>query len=46
MLEEGVPELLDDIDAALRSLGFQLDAAAQPVRFGSWSAVIATAIPT
>lgn len=36
MLEEGVPELLDDIDAALRSLGFQLDAGAQPVRFGSW----------
>jgi len=34
MLEEGVPELLDDIDAALRSLGFQLDAGAQPVRFG------------
>ena len=36
MLEEGVPELLNDIDAALRSLGFQLDAATQPVRFGSW----------
>ena len=38
MLEEGVPELLDDIDAALRSLGngLSLSPGAQPVRFGSW----------
>lgn len=38
MLEEGVPELLDDIDATLRSLGNGLGLApgAQPVRFGSW----------
>ena len=38
MLEDGVPELLDDIDATLRSLGNGLGLApgAQPVRFGSW----------
>ena len=32
---EGVPELFDDIDAALRSIGGALDDRA-PVRFGSW----------
>ncbi|MEM9200060.1 MAG: phosphoenolpyruvate carboxylase [Actinomycetota bacterium] len=38
MLEEGVPELLDDIDAALRSLGtgLRLNPGSQPLRFGSW----------
>ena len=38
MLEEGVPELLDDIDAALRTLGngLSLNPGSQPVRFGSW----------
>jgi len=36
MLEEGVPELLDDIDAALASHGERLDPKSQPVRFGSW----------
>ena len=33
---EGVPELLDDIDAALRSLGGRLDPDRSPIRFGSW----------
>ncbi len=36
MLESGVPELLDDIDAALAGHGHGLDPDAQPVRFGSW----------
>ena len=33
---QGVPELLDDIDAALASLGGGLDPDCAPVRFGSW----------
>ena len=33
---QGVPELLDDIDAALASLGGGLDPDRCPVRFGSW----------
>ena len=33
---QGVPELLDDIDAALVSLGGCLDPDRSPVRFGSW----------
>ena len=36
MLEEGVPELLDDIDAALAVHGHGLETDSQPVRFGSW----------
>ena len=36
MLTEGVPELLEDIDAALREHGQRLDGKAQPLRFGSW----------
>ena len=34
-MAEGVPELLDDVDAALRSIGGSLDDQV-PVRFGSW----------
>ena len=33
---QGVPELLDDIDAALVSLGGGLDPDRSPIRFGSW----------
>ena len=33
---QGVPELLDDINAALVSLGGGLDPDRSPVRFGSW----------
>ena len=33
---QGVPELLDDIDAVLASLGGGLDPDRAPVRFGSW----------
>ncbi len=33
---DGVPELLDDVDAVLRSLGGCLDDDRVPVRFGSW----------
>ena len=36
MLEAGVPELLDDIDAALMAHGYELEPQSQPVRFGSW----------
>jgi len=36
IVREGVPELLDDIDAALRAHGGRLDPDAQPLRFGSW----------
>ena len=32
----GVPELLDDIDAVLTSLGSGLDPDRSPIRFGSW----------
>jgi len=32
----GVPELLDDIDTALRSYGHELESSATPLRFGSW----------
>ena len=33
---DGVPELLDDIDAVLGSLGGGLDPDRSPIRFGSW----------
>ena len=33
---QGVPELLDDIDAVLASLGGGLDPDRAPIRFGSW----------
>ena len=33
---EGVPELLDDIDAVLEFLGGRLDPDHSPIRFGSW----------
>ncbi|MFV2039769.1 MAG: phosphoenolpyruvate carboxylase, partial [Acidimicrobiales bacterium] len=33
---EGIPELFDDVDAALRSIGGALDDDRVPVRFGSW----------
>ncbi len=36
VVSDGVPELLDDMDAVLRSLGRRLDPGATPVRFGSW----------
>lgn len=36
MLETGVPELLDDIDAALAQHGHRLLVDSQPLRFGSW----------
>ena len=36
MLEAGVPELLDDIDAALKDHGHKLEPGSQPLRFGSW----------
>ncbi len=32
----GVPELLDDVDAVLASLGGRLDPDRSPIRFGSW----------
>jgi phosphoenolpyruvate carboxylase len=35
IMEEGVPELLDDVDAVLRGIGGSLDDEV-PVRFGSW----------
>ena len=34
--EHGVPELLDDIDAVVRSVGGSLDPDLVPIRFGSW----------
>ncbi len=33
---DGVPELLDDVDAVLRAIGGSLDGPQVPVRFGSW----------
>ena len=33
---QGVPEMLDDIDAVLASLGGGLDPDRSPIRFGSW----------
>jgi phosphoenolpyruvate carboxylase len=33
---EGLPELFDDVDAALRAIGGGLGGEATPVRFGSW----------
>ena len=36
MLERGVPELLDDIDAGLATHGHRLDPDSRPLRFGSW----------
>ena len=35
-IEESIPVLLDDIDAAMTSIGSSLDAAHVPIRFGSW----------
>ena len=36
IVTDGVPELFEDIDAALRSIGGELGGDAVPVRFGSW----------
>ncbi|NNE74566.1 MAG: phosphoenolpyruvate carboxylase, partial [Acidimicrobiales bacterium] len=36
IVSDGVPELFDDIDAALRSIGGELGSTNVPVRFGSW----------
>ncbi len=36
IMEQGVPELLDDIDATLGSLGGGLDPDRAPIKFGSW----------
>lgn len=36
IVRDGVPELLDDIDAALRGIGGELDCDRVPIRFGSW----------
>ncbi len=36
MVTEGLPELFDDIDASLRSIGGSLPADQLPIRFGSW----------
>ena len=33
---DGVPELFDDVDAVLRTIGGSLDGPRVPVRFGSW----------
>ena len=33
---DGVPELFDDVDAVLRSIGGSLDGPQAPVRFGTW----------
>ncbi|MCQ3810632.1 MAG: phosphoenolpyruvate carboxylase [Acidimicrobiia bacterium] len=33
---DGVPELFDDVDAVLRTIGGSLDGPKVPVRFGSW----------
>ncbi len=33
---DGVPELFDDVDAVLRSIGGSLEGPQVPVRFGSW----------
>ena len=36
IIDHGVPELLDDMDAVLRSVGAGLDDEAPPLRFGTW----------
>ena len=36
IVADGVPELFDDVDAVLRSIGGSLDGTQAPVRFGSW----------
>ncbi len=36
IVADGVPQLLDDVDATLRSIGGELEAGNLPVRFGSW----------
>ena len=36
IVTEGVPELFEDVDATLRSIGGELDPERVPVRFGSW----------
>lgn len=33
---DGIPELFDDVDAVLRTIGGSLDGPQVPVRFGSW----------
>ncbi len=35
-IRESVPDLLDDVAAALRSIGGELDPGHSPIRFGSW----------
>jgi len=36
ILRQGVPELLEDIDLVMRSIGSRIDDSAPPLRFGSW----------
>ena len=36
IVADGVPELFDDVDAVLRSIGGSLGGSQAPVRFGSW----------
>ena len=36
IVTDGIPELLDDLDAVLRTIGGELSPSATPVRFGSW----------
>ncbi len=36
IVTDGVPQLLDDVDATLRSIGGELENGHLPVRFGSW----------
>ena len=35
-IQESMPDLLDDVAAALRSIGGELDPGHAPIRFGSW----------
>ena len=36
MVSDGIPELLHDVDSALRSIGGELDPSRLPIGFGSW----------
>ena len=36
IVADGVPDLFDDVDAVLRTIGGSLDGPRAPVRFGSW----------
>ncbi len=36
IVSDGVPQLFDDVDATLRTIGGSLDGDTVPVRFGSW----------